>query len=359
MAPPAAGAAVVAWRQNQTGSVDMSPSPSSKRGLSGRRVLALGGLLACALVLGACQQKAPAERAPEPGDRAVATVNGQTVWASDVKREAVAQGLISEGEPLDIASDVFRQMLDEVVDEKLLAAEALKRKMDRDPLAQRRLSAARERILGDMLVEGVVDRAVTDQAVQTLYQEQLKRSKLTDEIRARQIIVATPADGEAVKKQLATGASFEALAMERSSDAATRFNGGDLGYFTADVMPGAYGAALKGAKPGQVIGPFKVDSGYAVVRVEDRRQEQPISLEQARPQIVRFLTYDEVRDLLKGLREKSKVKLLVGPPADVPGAPTEPASAPPPAPVLPGQQPPASSATPAPAHPAPAKPARR
>ena len=65
--------------------------------------------------------------------------------------------MISEGEPLDVSSDLFRQVLDEVVDQKLLAAEALKRKMDREPLAQRRLAAARERILGDMLVESVVD----------------------------------------------------------------------------------------------------------------------------------------------------------------------------------------------------------
>ena len=293
------------------------------------RVLRVCAALAgCLLALAACTEKRPSERAPEAGDRKVATVGAQTVWASDVKREAVAQGLIGEGEPLDVSSDLFRQMLDEVIDEKLLAAEALKRRMDKDPLAQRRLAAARERILGDMLVEGVVDRAVTDQAIQTLYQEQLKRSKLTDEIHARQIVTPTQAEADMVKKQLATGASFEALAMERSTDAATRFNGGDLGYFTTDVMPPAYDAALKTAKAGQIIGPFKVENGFAVVKVEDRRQEQPIAIEQARPQIVRFLTYDEVRDLLKKLRDQSKLKVLVAPPQDVPGAPTEPASAP-------------------------------
>ncbi len=229
-----------------------------KRDRNSHAVLAAAAMIgACLLALGACSQKPASERAPEPGDKAVAVVNGQTVWASDVKREAVAQGLIGEGEPLDVSSDVFRQMLDEVVDEKLLAAEALKRRMDKDPLAQRRLAAARERILGDMLVENVVDKAVTDDAIQTLYQEQLKRSKLSDEIHARQIVTPTLADAEAVKKQLAAGASFEALAMERSTDAATRFSGGDLGYFTTDVMPEAYDAALKDAKAGQIVGPVQ------------------------------------------------------------------------------------------------------
>jgi len=224
-------------------------------------------------------------------------------------------------------------VLDEVVDQKLLAAEALKRKLDKEPVAQRRLAAARERILGDMLVEGVVTDAVNDNAVRGLYQEQLKLAKRSEEIHARQILVGTAADAEAVKKLITTGASFEALAMERSTDAATRFNGGDLGYFTIDVMPEAYDVALKGAKAGQVVGPFAVEGGYALVKVEDRRLEQPITLEAARPQIVRFLTYDQVRDLLEKLRSKSKVEVLVK--ADTAARPIPPADAPKVAPAPP------------------------
>src|SRR5690606_16273125 len=100
------------------------------------------GLLAAALLtLAACSRDGDAEQPPLPGDQAVAQVDGTTVWASDVKREAVAQGLIGEGEPLDASSELFRRVLDEVVDQKLLAAEAIRRKLDDDPVAQRRLAA--------------------------------------------------------------------------------------------------------------------------------------------------------------------------------------------------------------------------
>ena len=295
-------------------------------------------LAACALALWACSEKGVADKAPAPGDRAVAKVLGHTVWASDVKREAVAQGLIGEGEPLDASSDLFRKVLDEVVDQKLLAEEAIKRKLDRDPAAQRRLAAARERILGDMLVESVVTDAVSENAVRGLYQEQQKLAKTSEQIRARQIVSTTQEEAEAIKKLLAAGASFEALAMERSVDAATRFNGGDLGYFTTDVMPGAYEAALKTAKVGDIAGPFAVDGGWALVKVEDRKPEEPITLEAARPQIVRFLTYDQIRDLLEKLRSRAKPEYLVKAPPPAPGQPQEPASAPPaaaPAPAAP------------------------
>jgi len=282
-------------------------------------------LMAGALALAACGKGGVDERPPERGDQAVARVDGKTVWASDVKREAVAQGLIGQGEPLDPSSDMFRRVLDEVVDQKLLAAEAVERKLDKEAAAQRRLAAARERILGDMLVESIVADAVNENAIRGLYQEQLKQAKRSEEIRARQIVVPTQADAEAVRRLLASGAAFEALAMERSTDTASRFNGGDLGYFTVDVMPDAYEAALKGAKAGQIVGPFQVENGWALLKVEDRRLEAPITLEEARPQIVRFLTYDRIRDLLEKLRGRAKVETLIknestapAPPADAP-----------------------------------------
>jgi len=296
-----------------------------------RPAVLVGVLLAAALGLAACDRGGGGDKPPERGDQAVAKVDGRTVWASDVKREAVAQGLIGAGEPLDATSELFRRVLDEVVDQKLLAAEALKRKLDKDPVAQRRLAAARERILGDMLVESVVADAVNDKAIAGLYQEQLKLARRSEEIRARQIVVGTIPEADQIRKLLASGASFEALAMERSADAATRFNGGDLGYFTTDVMPEAYAAALNGAQKGQVVGPFQVESGWAVLRVEDRREEQPIGLDEARPQIVRFLTYDQIRDLLEKLRGRSKVEVLVKtqgpkpvPPADAAPATVQP-----------------------------------
>jgi peptidyl-prolyl cis-trans isomerase C len=284
--------------------------------------------VALCLALAACGQRVGHESAPTPGDVAVASVDGHPIWASDVKREAVAQGLIAQGEPLDASSDTFRQVLDEVIDQKLLASEAVKRKLDKDPAAQKRLAAARERVLSDLLVEGVVEKAVSEDAIRQLYQEQVKLAKTSEELRARQIVVAGQPEAAGIRKALAGGASFEALAMQRSADQATRFSGGDMGYFTIDVMPEAYQTALKTAKAGDIVGPFQTDTGWALVKVEDRRAEAPITLEAARPQIVRFLTYDQVRDLIEKLRGKSKVQVLLKGAPQAPGAPKEPASAP-------------------------------
>jgi peptidyl-prolyl cis-trans isomerase C len=285
-------------------------------------LLALTG----ALALAACGRGGGEDRPPEPGDRAVAEVQNQTIWASDVKREAVAQGLIGEGEPLDVTSDLFRRVLDEVIDQKLLAREAERRGLDNSPLAQRRLEATRERILGDMLVENVVNGAISDQAVETLYREQLRLAQTSEEIRVRLILSRTRQEADAVLGILGQGATFEAVAIERSIDEATRFSGGDLGYSTVDVMPQAYANALRDAPAGSTVGPFQTEGGWAVLRVEDRRRESPPTLEQARPQIVRYLTYEGVRQLLEELRGKAEVEVLL---SAEEGRAQEPASAPP------------------------------
>jgi peptidyl-prolyl cis-trans isomerase C len=297
------------------------------------RFRALTVSLALGAVLAGCGGGGEADRAPEPGDRAVARVQNQTVWASDVKREAVAQGLVGEGEPLDVTSELFRRVLDEVVDQKLLASEAERRGLDNSPLAQRRLQATKERILGDMLVENEINGRINDQAVEALYQEQLRLARTSEEIRVRLIQSRTRPEAEAVIGLLNQGAAFAAVAQERSIDEATRFSGGDLGYSTLDVMPEAYANALRTAPPGSTVGPFQTEGGWAVLRVEDRRKESPPTLEQARPQIVRYLTYEGVRRLLEQLRGKARVEMLLG---ETPSAPPEPASAPPaPAPTAP------------------------
>ena len=111
-------------------------------------------------------------------------------------------------------------------------------------------------------------------------------------------------------------------------------------------MPQAYADALKTAKTGDLVGPFKADAGWVLLKVEDRRIEPPISLDQARPQIVRFLTYDEVRDVLARLRGQSRIKLLIGPAQLGPDTLREPASAPPPSAPSPSSAPQPQSKTP-------------
>jgi peptidyl-prolyl cis-trans isomerase C len=279
-----------------------------------------------AVALVACARRPAADRPPQPGDKPVARVDDATIWTSDVKREAVAEGLIGQGEPLDASAPLFRQVLDEVIDQKLLAAEAVRRRLDRDPAAREQLAAARERVLGDLLLESSVGKSVDEKAVNGLYQEMVANQTPTEAIQLRRIVLASEADALQVRALLAAGGSFDALAAERSRDDSTRFKGGQMPPGTVDMLPAAYAQALAGAKAGQTVGPFHADDGWVVMRVDARHREAPIPIDVARPQIIRYLTYDQVKDLILTLRQRAKVKTMVGPAAGE--MPQEPASAP-------------------------------
>ncbi len=54
-----------------------------------------------------------------------ATVNGQTIYVSDVELEARLKGLIRGGEKLEVDSAEFNEILDQLIDIKLLAMEAI------------------------------------------------------------------------------------------------------------------------------------------------------------------------------------------------------------------------------------------
>lgn len=291
------------------------------RKIKNRPVL-LGGLAAVLLAVSvaACGDN-PDKAHPDAGDRVVARIEKHEIWASDVRREAVAQGLIGDAEPLDVTSELFRRVLDEVIDQTLLANEAERRGLDNSPAAQRRLEAVRQRILGDMLVESAVDKAVSDEAVQRLYAEQQRRAKRSEEVRLRLILSDSRAEADAVLALLGQGASFEAVAAQRSVDESSRALGGDLGYATPDLLPPVYATAITDKTAGSVVGPVDAGGRWAILRVEDRRAETPPTLEQARPVIVRYLTYEGVRQLLEQLRGKAKVEFEIDPPRSAPQTP--------------------------------------
>ena len=69
-----------------------------------------------------------------------------------------------------------------------------------------------------------------------------------------------------------------------------------------------------------------------MLKIEDRRKENPPTLDQARPQIVRYLTYERVRQLLERLRGKAEVEVLL---SNTPAAPPSPTPTPTPAPQTP------------------------
>jgi peptidyl-prolyl cis-trans isomerase C len=293
----------------------------------------LGAVVLAGLALAGCGDGE--RRAEDPfgpaivrlGDALAAEVDGTPIYISDVRREGVAQGLIDRSDPLGPGSPLYDQLLDELIDQRLLALEATRRGLDDTDESRRRVAAARERILGNILVETVVDSAVTEDAVRRMYEEQVDLVELGDEVRARHILVDSLEEARDIIAELRDGADFAQLALDRSRDQTTRLEGGDLGYFTPEMVTSAFARAAFDTPVGRVSAPFRSEHGWHVLQVEDRRAEEPPTFEEMRPRIVRFMTFDEIQRLIDVLSSRAEVRIISASPPLEPSEVVEPEGA--------------------------------
>jgi len=87
---------------------------------------------------------------------------------------------------------------------------------------------------------------------------------------ASQIVVATEEEAKQVMARLAAGADFAALADSLSLDVRTAGKGGRLPLFVWGTTSLLFLREIETMKPGEVRGPLHSDTGYHVIRLNDR-----------------------------------------------------------------------------------------
>jgi len=274
-------------------------------------------MLSLSMVVVACSAPEPETPLSDSGGLRFASVEdvnpaniaarvGKTVITVEDVRRAAAD-FSGNGADIEPGDDVFRDTLSALIDQRLLGLEASARGIDEEPATRQRLAAAQERILGAVLAERVMSRAVTEETVSAVYDAQSRLLPLTEEIRARHILVSTREEADEVARLLTEGEDFGALARSVSSDISTRFNGGDLGYLTRSGMVPGFAQIAFDIPEQRISAPFETEYGWHVLEVVDRRWQSHESLEDMRPNIVRFLTLKSIDDLLKALRARYPV----------------------------------------------------
>lgn len=270
-------------------------------------------IILAALALGAVSlpvlaADAPAAAAPG-GDPVVARVNSQEIHRSDVMRELQMLGPQAEQVPPQM---LYPEILKKMVATKLVASQGYAQKLENDPEVKSQLKDAEAQIVAQIYVRRAIQPKITDAKIKERYDELSSKFKSTDEVRARHILFTGPnAEAEATDaiKQLKGGADFAKLAQEKSHDTGSSKQGGDLGYFTHDVMVKEFADAAFAMKPGDISDkPVKSSFGYHVIKVEDKRKSAPPPLSEVHDQIANQVGQELTNDLVKSLTAKAKVE---------------------------------------------------
>lgn len=268
-------------------------------------------VLAAALPMAGCGAENPStEKAAEVDiSTEAASVNGQLIYVSDVEMEARMKGLVKPGERLAPGSAEFDEVLEELIEVKLLAIAAVDRGLDGEPEVRHRLNQARDQILMNILLERLAEDKIDEAALRKMYEAQLELLAPTVETRARvRHIVAPTKDAiDSIAAELKTGVDFAALAARRSSDPATRVRGGDLGYLTAAAASPELARVIRELPRGGVSRPFQDALGWRIVKVEDVRRKQPPAIDELDDKIRRFLREQKFEKILKELRADAEI----------------------------------------------------
>ena len=218
-----------------------------------------------------------------------------------------------------------RQMLKNMVDEKLIFQEARKLKLsisDADleravkdvmrrnnltrkdlekALAQegKTITAYKQTILKPQLLRMRVINvqvrsrvSVTNDEIRALYQKNMRKLGVETKVRARHIFILVPEGASLVKikerkqhiaalaQRAKKGEDFAKLATKYSQDPVTRLDGGDLKYFGRGTLPSNVENAVFAMKKGDISGPLRTDRGFHVILLVDRKESQAVPLGQ-------------------------------------------------------------------------------
>lgn len=271
-----------------------TPFPETKTGLR------LGFAVAVALALFA------GSPARADTDKVLAKVNGVEIKESDVAlaEEELAPSL----QQMDPAARK-QNVLGFLIDLQIVAKAAEDKKVDSSDDFKKRLAFTRKRLMMDSLLAAEGKAATTEEAMKKVYEEASKQITGEVEVHARHILVETEDEAKAVVEELKKGADFAELAKKKSKDPGSS-DGGDLGFFTKEQMVPEFSAVAFTLEPGKISDPVKSQFGWHVIKVEDKRDRKPPSLDQVKDRIKAALAQKAGEELMQKLRASAKIENL-------------------------------------------------
>ena len=229
------------------------------------------------ILIALCCAHVPGAWAETPAGEDTVLVSWRDLQLTQSDYEAALQG-IPEADRLTFQLNLRRitELLNALLINRTLAAEARKLGLDMDPLIRKEMALAAERVLASRRME-VFEKSLKipdlNAAAEERYRVKPEESKVPEQVHASHVLVAATArsDEEAraraeeVRRKALAGADFAGLAKEFSDDPSAKTNQGDLGTFARGRMVKPFeDAAFALEKPGDISPLVKSPFGYHV-----------------------------------------------------------------------------------------------
>ncbi len=145
------------------------------------------------------------------------------------------------------------------------------------------------------------DVVITDEEIETYFNENRSSFDEPEQVMASHILVDTEEEAKEIKNLLEQGEDFAQLAVSRSTDSGSAQLGGDLGYFSRGKMVAEFENAAFSLGIGEISDPVQSSYGYHIIKVTDRKPAKAANLEDVR---------DAIELTLKAERAKSAQEVI-------------------------------------------------
>jgi peptidyl-prolyl cis-trans isomerase C len=261
---------------------------------------------ACGKGQPAATPAAPADKAAAPAPAPVATIDGTPI--SRTEYDIYLKSLLQGRPTTELTVEQRAQVLDELISMQLLATQAVKDGIEKDPDVAARLEVVRTRVLADSESQKYLkDKEPTDAELHAEYDTAIAAMDKT-EYHARHILVPTKEQADQIIKKIKGGAKFDEVAKAQSTDG-SKTNGGDLGWFTLTRMAKPFGDAVKTLKKGEMTQePVQTQFGWHVIKLEDTRETAPPPFEQVKQQVNNGVVQKKLQAYVDGLKKNAKIE---------------------------------------------------
>lgn len=239
----------------------------------------------------------------------IATVNGAPITKGLYflnLQTAIAQG--QKDTP-----QLRETILNELINRQLISQEVVRQGMEKDVDLQDQITQLRQNIYLQVFIEDHFKKnPISDAKLREEYDKQKQLlgggTDSTMQYKISQIVLKSESEAIAVVGRLQNGDSFAKVAKEVSLDAATKAQGGLLGWVGPQQLAGPIANVVANLnKGGFSKSPIRLGDAWVIVRVDDTRSAKIPSFEASQNQLKQAIVQQYLVDTIKRLRESAKI----------------------------------------------------
>jgi parvulin-like peptidyl-prolyl isomerase len=243
----------------------------------------------------------------------LAKVGNVQITQADFEKEL--KNLPSFAQKIFEGKEGKEKFLNELIKRELLYQEALKKGLDKNSEYMKKVEEFKKITLISQLLETeITSKAdVTDQDVKNYYEKHKEDFSPFLEAKVSLIRVKTEEEANKIRERLIKGEDFAKIAKSSSIDQGSAKNGGDLGYLSRNQLTPELEAVVSRLNTGEISEPIKVQNGYDIVKITDKKLGKQIEFEKVKNLIKQHLASEKQKDAfdsyIENLKKSYKVEV--------------------------------------------------